>query len=83
MKNFSTWLLVMFMAMFWVLRIVITISAELGGDFGGLVPFNNQIEVVLLFAVLLSMILIVKRKMIGSLIYIIRIWIILWSTCGK
>lgn len=71
MKNFSTWMLVMFMAMFWVLRIVIAFTYEMGGSFGGLEPFNQTMEIILLFVVLVCMILIVKRKIIGALIYLL------------
>lgn len=71
MKNFSTWILVMFMAMFWVLRIIIAVSYELGGSFGGIEPFNQTMEIILLFVVLACMILVVKRKMVGALIYLL------------
>lgn len=71
MKNFSTWMLVMFMILFWLLRIVIAVSAELNWDFGGLMPLNQQMEVILLFVVLLCIILVVKRKILGSLLYLL------------
>ena len=71
MKNFSTWMLVMFMAMFWVFRIIVAFMYELGSDFGGIIPFNQTMEIILLFVVLVCMILIVKRKMIGALIYLL------------
>ena len=71
MKNFSTWMLLMFMIMFWVFRIIVAITAQLGMDFGGIVPLNNEMEIILLFVVLLCMILIVKRKLIGALIYLL------------
>lgn len=71
MKNFSTWMLVMFMAMFWVLRIIIAFTYELGSDFGGMQPFNQTMEIILLFVVLVCMILVVKRKIVGALIYLL------------
>lgn len=71
MKNFSTWILVMFMAMFWVLRIIVAFTYELGSDFGGMQPFNQTMEIILLFVVLVCMILVVKRKMVGALIYLL------------
>ena len=71
MKNFSTWMLVMFMGMFWMLRIAIAFCYGLGGDFGGMTPFNETLEIILIFVVLLCMILIVKRKMVGALIYLL------------
>lgn len=71
MKNFSTWMLVMFMAMFWVFRIIVAFTYEIGIDFGGIEPFNQTMEIILLFLVLVCMILIVKRKIIGALIYLL------------
>ena len=71
MKNFSTWLLVMFMAMFWAFRIIVAVTYELGADFGGIEPLNQTLEIILLFVVLACMLLIIKRKMIGALIYLL------------
>lgn len=71
MKNFSTWILVMFMGMFWMFRIIVALTYELGIDFAGIQPINQTLEIILLFVVLLCMILIIKRKIIGSLIYLI------------
>ena len=70
MKNFSTWLLVMFMAMFWAFRIVVAVTYELGAEFGGIEPFNQAMEIILLFVVLACMLLIIKRKTVGALIYL-------------
>ena len=70
MKNLSTWLLVMFMIMFWVFRIVVAFAFEINMDLGGIVPINQTMEIILLFVVLLCLILIVKRKIIGALIYL-------------
>ncbi len=71
MKNFSTWLLVCFMVMFWAFRIVVTLMAELHQDLGGIVPLNKILEIILLFVVLVCIILVVKRKMIGALMYLL------------
>lgn len=71
MKNFSTWMLVMFMGLFWILRIAVAVSYEMGTDIGGITPLNPTMEIVLLFLVLVCMILIVKRKIVGSLIYLL------------
>ena len=70
MKNFSTWLLVCFMVMYWVFRMIIALMAQLHQDFF-ITPFNETMEIVLLFVVLLCLILIVKRKMIGAIIYLV------------
>lgn len=71
MKNFSTYLLLMFMIMFWVFRIVVTVMAQMGMDFGGIVPLNTNMEIILLFVVLVCMIFVVKRKVIGALVYLL------------
>ena len=71
MKNFSTILLVMFVAMFWVFRLIVAFMHEIGQDLGGIVPYNQQMEIILLFVVLICMILIVKRKLVGALIYLV------------
>ena len=71
MKNFSTWLLVMFIVMFWIYRIVVAVTAELAIDFGGVIPMDMNTEVLLLFIVLLCLIFIIKRKIIGAVMYAI------------
>ena len=71
MKNFSTWMLVMFMAMFWVFRVIVAVTYEMNIDFGGIQPINQTMEIILLFVVLICMLFIVKRKMIGALVYLL------------
>ena len=71
MKNFSTWLLVMFIVMFWIYRIIVAVTFELGYDFGGVVPMDMKTEVILLFIVLVCLLFIVKRKIIGAVMYTI------------
>ena len=56
MKNFSTWMLVMFMIMFWVFRIIVALAGELHWDLGGIAPLNQTFEIVLLFVALLSLV---------------------------
>ena len=68
MKNFSTWLVVLFMAMFWVFRVIVALMAQLNLDFGGITPLNSQLEIILLFVVLVCIILVAKRKLICGLI---------------
>ena len=71
MKNFSTWMLVMFMIMFWVFRVIVALGAELNWDLGGIEPLNQQMEIILLFVTLVSLLLVVKRKIIGGLLYLL------------
>ena len=70
MKKFSTYLLVMFMILFWILRIVITIAGQIGKSFMEVEPLNETFEIVILFATLVCLILVAKRKIIGSLLYL-------------
>ena len=44
--------------------------AQLGKDFIGVVPINQTFEVILLFLFLICAILVVKRKLIGALLYL-------------
>lgn len=69
MKNFSTWMLVMFMVMFWVFRIVVALAGELNWNFA-FAPLNQTVEVILLFVTLLCIVLVIKRKIVGGLIYL-------------
>ena len=73
MKNLSTWLIVMFMGMFWVLRVIIALTSSYAGKegFAGLVSANLTVEIILLFVVLVCIALIVKRKMLGAIIYLV------------
>ena len=71
MKNFSTWMLVMFMVIFWVFRVMVAVAAQFKWDFAGIEPINQQVEIILLFVVLICIILIVKRKMVGALLYLL------------
>ena len=70
MKKFSTYLLVMFMIVFWIIRIIITIASQMGKDFLGMTPINEGFEIAILFATLLCLVLIVKRKLLESLLYL-------------
>ena len=70
MKKLSTYIIVMFTILYWGFRVVLTLAAQLGRDILGIVPLNLTFEIILLFAYLLCIILIVKRKMIGAVLYL-------------
>ena len=61
MKNLTTYLFVIFMAMFWVFRIVVSFCYSLGVNFIT-VPMDLNFEIILLFLTFFSMILLIKRK---------------------
>lgn len=71
MKNFSTWMLVMFMVLFWIFRVIVALAGQMHWDIGEIEPLNQQMEIILLFVVLVCIILVVKRKLIGALIYLL------------
>ena len=71
MKNMSTWLLAMFMVMFAGFRVIVTITNQQGSPLAGLVVENIAIEIALIFVTLLCLLLVVKRKMLGGIIYLV------------
>ena len=80
MKSFSSWLLVMFMGMFWLFRVVVAFQAQYDQNFGGFIAFNPTVEVILLFVVILFLELsfvnfIVPFEGIGIIISILIIYI--------
>ena len=70
MKSLSSWLLVMFMGMFWIFRIIVAFQAQYGETFGGFIVFNSTVEIELLFVAILCMILVLRRNWIGGIIYL-------------
>lgn len=63
-----SYLTAMMGAVIWVLRIVVAIMTTLGKEFP-ITSFNITIEVILLFVTLFCFLFIVKRKILGALIY--------------
>lgn len=70
MKSVGSYLLVFFMAMFWVFRIIVAFAATMGLNFA-FQPLNQTMEIILLFVTLVCIILVVKRKLLGGIIYLI------------
>lgn len=70
MKKLSTYLLLFFMILFWIFRIIVTITASMAIDIGFSIP-NETVEVVLLFVTVVLMVLVIKRKLIGAIAYLI------------
>lgn len=69
MANFSTWLLTIFMVIFWLFRALIAVCTQFSIDFIGVVAYDFNIEVIIAFVTLVCIILVAKRKLIGSLLY--------------
>ncbi len=70
MKNLSSWLICFFMIMYWAFRVVVAITGSMGVDFV-VKPIDNNIEIILLFVVLICIPFIFKRKLIGAIIYLV------------
>lgn len=71
MSNFSTWLIAIFMVMFWLFRAIVALCTQYSIDFLGLTAYNFNFEVIIAFATVICIVLVVKRKMAGSLIYLV------------
>ena len=69
MKKFSTYLVVMFMIMYWIFRVIVVLMAQLGKEFI-VAPLNMNFEIIILFAFLICAILVVKRKVLGAALYL-------------
>ncbi len=70
MKNFSTWMIVVFMFMFWVFRVIVAVMSSMNREFV-IQSSNITVEIILLFVVLICACLIIKRKIIGAILYLI------------
>ena len=70
MTSMFSYLITIAGVVFWIIRLVITFTSSLNIDIG-IEPIDFNIEVVLLFVTLFCMILIVKRNIIGALIYFV------------
>lgn len=69
MKNLSSWLIVIFIIMYWAFRVIVAVTGSMGLDFITK-PIDNNIEIALLFIVLACVPFIFKRKLIGAIIYL-------------
>ena len=71
MNNFSTWMIAIFMVMFWLFRAVVGLCTQYSIDMLGIVSYNFTYEVIIAFLTIPCIVLVVKRKMIGSLLYLV------------
>ena len=70
MTSMFSYLITMFGGLFWILRVVVAITYSMDIDFP-IAPLNFDTEVILLFVTLFCMVLIIKRNIIGALIYFV------------
>ena len=71
MANFSTWLLAIFMVMFWLFRAIVALCTQFSIDLLGIVAYDLNIEIIIAFVSVICIILIIKRKIIGVLAYLL------------
>lgn len=71
MRKVSSWLIFIFMIVFWLFRVATTYCTKMEKDFVGFNSFNLTIEVIILFVTILCIILFYKRNIIGAIIYLI------------
>lgn len=68
MKSLFSYLLIIFVIFFWILRIAVALTATINVDIG-IQPIDLTFEIILLFVTLVSIVLVIKRNIIGALIY--------------
>ena len=70
MTNFSTWMLALFMVMFWLFRAIVALCTQFSIDLLGIVAYDFNQEVIIAFLTLVCIVLVVKRKLIGPILYL-------------
>lgn len=70
MRSLASYLLLIFMIMFWAFRLIVAFTTSMGIDIG-FIPIDMNIEIILLFITLFSALLVAKRKLLGAIIYLI------------
>lgn len=70
MKNMASWLITIFIVMFWVFRLVVSFIATIGIE-TAFAPADANMEIIILFISFFSILLIAKRKLIGGIIYLL------------
>ena len=70
MTSLFSYLITAFGGLFWLLRLVVAITYTLEVDFP-IVPLDFNTEIILLFVTIIAMVLIIKRNIIGALIYFV------------
>lgn len=70
MISLYSYLLTAFGGLFWILRVVVAVTYTVGVEFP-IIPLDFNIEIILLFVTVIAMVLIIKRNIIGALIYFV------------
>ena len=61
MKNLFSWLVSIFIVMFWIFRVIITYMFAMGFEYS-VKPFDMNTEVILLFISFIAILFIFRRK---------------------
>ena len=67
MISLGSWLITIFLIMFWVFRVIATLFTQMGMEFVA-PPLNIGAEITLLFVVLICIPFVFKRKILGPLV---------------
>ena len=70
MTSLFSYMITTFGGLFWLLRLVVAITYTLEVDFP-IVPLDFNTEIILLFVTIIAMVLIIKRNIIGALVYFV------------
>lgn len=70
MTSLFSYLITILGGIFWLIRVVMAVTYTMSVDIG-IEPINFDVEVILLFLTLICMIFIVKRNIIGALVYFV------------
>ena len=68
MKSLFSYLLVLFAAMFWIFRVVVTLMYSLQQDFI-CKPFNSEIEIAILFLSIPCIVFIIRRNLVSATVF--------------
>ena len=69
MKNLSSWLIVIFIIMFWIFRVIVAVTGQMDIEFM-IKPYDVTAEIILLFVVLALVPFIFKRKLLAAIAYL-------------
>ena len=69
MKSLSSWLIAIFMIMFWGFRVIVAVTGQMEVPFA-VKPYDNMTEIILCFVVLALVPFIFKRKLWAAIIYL-------------
>lgn len=65
-----SYLITMFAGLFWIFRVVIAVTTSLNIDIG-FTPADMTSEIVMLFVALFCLVLIVRRNLLGAVLYVV------------